>query len=64
MVDAISTTALNIKNSEVHTLAAELAHLRNVSVTQAVLDAVRNEMAKKKAHRRRKDLAQELIAIG
>ena len=56
--------ALNIKNPEVHALAAELAELRKVSVTQAVLEAVRNELSREKGRRRRQNLAEQLIAIG
>ena len=48
--------ALNIKNPEVHALAAELAELRKVSVTQAVLEAVRNELSREKGRRRRQNL--------
>jgi antitoxin VapB len=56
--------AINIKNQEVHALAAELARLRNVSLTQAVLDAVRRELAREKNAGRRKKLGDELLEIG
>lgn len=56
--------ALNIKNAEVHALAAELARLRRVSVTKAVLDAVRHELARERDRRRRSKLADQLIEIG
>jgi antitoxin VapB len=55
--------ALNIKNPEVHRLASELARLRAVSVTRAVLDAVQNELAREKG-RRNTALKDQLLAIG
>jgi antitoxin VapB len=56
--------SLNIKNPEAQALATELARLRNVSLTQAVLDAVREELAREKRLRRHSSLAEELVAIG
>jgi hypothetical protein len=56
--------ALNIKNPEVHAVAAELARLRKVSVTQAVLDAVRHELTREKDQRTRGRLGDQLIEIG
>ena len=44
--------SLNIKNEEAQALAVELAWLRKVSVTKAVLDAVRHELAREKQVRR------------
>lgn len=55
---------LNIKNPDVHTLATELARLRQVSVTKAVLDAVRNELAREQSQRRKEKLGAQLIEIG
>ena len=55
--------ALNIKNPEVHRLASELARLRDVSVTQAVLDAVQHELAREKG-RLNVALSDQLLAIG
>ena len=55
---------LNIKNPEVHTLASELARLRQVSVTQAVLDAVRNELDREQGQRRKDQIGRELMEIG
>jgi antitoxin VapB len=55
--------ALNIKNPEVHRLASELARLRDVSVTRAVLDAVQHELAREKS-RRSTALKDQLLAIG
>lgn len=56
--------SLNIKNREAHNLAAELARLRNVSLTRAVLDAVRNELLREQQQRRKLKLADQLIEIG
>ena len=55
---------LNIKDPEVHALAAELARLRRVSLTQAVHDAVRRELTRERDRRRRSRLADQLIEIG
>jgi antitoxin VapB len=56
--------ALNIKNVEVHALAAELAHLRNTTVTQAVLDAVKHDLARERDRSRKAKLAGQLLEIG
>lgn len=56
--------ALNIKNPQVHALATELAQLRKVSVTQAVLEAVRHELAHEKNRRRKTRLGEQLMEIG
>lgn len=40
MVDTMSGTALNIKNSRTHQLAKELADRRGTSLTKAVTDAL------------------------
>ena len=56
--------ALNIKNPEAHTLAAELARLRKVSVTKAVLDAIRHELTREQGRRRRSGLGKQLLEIG
>ncbi len=56
--------ALNIKNPEVHKLAAELARLRKVSVTEAVKDAVRHELKREKDRHKRTNIAHELVEIG
>jgi antitoxin VapB len=55
--------ALNIKNPEVHRLASELARLRQVSVTRAVLDAVQHELTREKG-RQKTALKDQLLAIG
>jgi antitoxin VapB len=56
--------ALNIKNPEAHKIATELARLRGVSASQAVLDAVRNDLEREKKLRREVVLASELVEIG
>lgn len=56
--------SLNIKNPEVHALATELARLRHVSVTQAVLDAIRNELSREQHQRNQGKLADQLLEIG
>ena len=56
--------ALNIKNAEVQALATELARLKKLSVTQAVLQAVRRELAFEKSRCRKVELADELLEIG
>ena len=56
--------SLNIKNEEAHRLASELAQLRGVSTTQAVLDAVRNDLDREKRRTSRQGLAQEILEIG
>jgi antitoxin VapB len=55
---------LNIKNSEVHTLAAELARLRKVSLTTAVLEAVRHELENERRRQRKDGVAKDLVEIG
>jgi antitoxin VapB len=54
---------MNIKSPEAHRLATELAQLRGISTTQAVLDAVRNDLEREKQLHRKKGLAAELMAI-
>ena len=56
--------SLNIKNPAVHRLASELARLRRVSLTRAVLEAVEHELEREKERRRTPALAQELLTIG
>jgi antitoxin VapB len=57
-------TSLNIKNPAVYRLASELARLRRVSLTRAVLEAVEHELAREKDSRRVPALAEELLTIG
>jgi antitoxin VapB len=55
--------SLNIKNSETHRLARELAELTGESVTQAVTVAVHERLERLRRHREG-GLAQYLLAIG
>ena len=41
--------SLNIKNEEAHKMAAELAEIRGVSMTAAVVEALRKELASRPA---------------
>ena len=56
--------SLNIKNSEAHELAAELAGLRGITVTRAVTEALRSELERERKRRNRTNLAAELLRIG
>ena len=56
--------ALNIKNSEAHRMAHELASLRGVSVTSAVTEAIREELVRQKRRKRGQPLSKELLQIG
>lgn len=57
---------LNIKNEETYKLAQELSHLTGENLTQAITRAVeeRLERLRSKARSDRKNLAEELLAIG
>ena len=55
--------SLNIKSTEAHRLARELAQLRGVSLTHAVTEALREKLDREK-HRREKPLSVELLEIG
>jgi antitoxin VapB len=54
---------LNIKNSETHRLATELARLTGETLTQAVTEALR-ERLERVSRQRQKATAVELLAIG
>ena len=56
--------ALNIKNSEAHRLAAELARMRGVSVTKAVTDALREQIDRQRRSLSRKGVGAQLMEIG
>jgi antitoxin VapB len=64
MVDNYSTMSLNIKNTEAHALATELAELRGVSVTKAVTDALKHELDRERGRSRRTGMARDLAEIG
>ncbi|MBI4902397.1 MAG: type II toxin-antitoxin system VapB family antitoxin [Acidobacteria bacterium] len=55
---------LNLKNPEVHRVASELARMRRVSITQAVLDAVRKDLERELQSQHSRSLAEELVEIG
>lgn len=56
--------ALNIRNPEAESLAAELARLTGESKTEAVTKAVRDRLERVKRTRQQRSLADELTAIG
>ncbi len=56
--------SLNIKSTEAHRLARELAELRGVSLTHAVTEALREKLDREKHRRRDKPLSAELLEIG
>ena len=56
--------SLNIKSTEAHRLARELAQLGSVSLTQAVTEALREKLDREKHRRREKPLSVELLEIG
>jgi antitoxin VapB len=56
--------ALNIKNEETHRLVVELAEVRGVSLTQAVTDAVRQDLERFRHQHSRQGLAEEILLIG
>ena len=56
--------SLNIKSTEAHRLARELAQLRGVSLTHAVTEALREKLDREKHRRREKPLSVELLEIG
>jgi hypothetical protein len=55
---------MNIKNSEAHELAVALARLREVTVTRAVTDALRNDLDRRRQRNSRNGLAADLLQIG
>jgi antitoxin VapB len=56
--------SLNIKSTEAHRLAQELAQLNGVSLTHAVTEALREKLDREKHRRRGKPLSAELLEIG
>jgi len=46
------SVSLNIKNPEVHEAASRLAQMNGVTITAAVLDALRAELSRQERHRR------------
>jgi antitoxin VapB len=55
--------SLNIKSTEAHELAAELARLTGESMTKAVTQAVRERLERERRRRGRDKLAAELREI-
>jgi antitoxin VapB len=56
--------SLNIKSTEAHRLARELAQLSGVSLTHAVTEALREKLDRERHRRRGKPLSAELLEIG
>ena len=56
--------SLNIKSTEAHRLARELAQLNGVSLTHAVTEALRETLDREQHRRRGKPLSAELLEIG
>jgi antitoxin VapB len=56
--------SLNIKSPEAHRMARELAQLRGVSLTYAVMEALREKLDREKHRGREKPLSVELLEIG
>jgi antitoxin VapB len=56
--------SLNIKSSEAHELAAELARLTGESMTRAVTEAIRERLEREKRRRDEDKLVEDLLEIG
>lgn len=56
--------ALNIKHPDADRLARELARRRGQSITDAVVETLRTELAKEQDRVRAPGMAEELLAIG
>jgi antitoxin VapB len=56
--------SLNIKDSEAHRLAGELARLTGESMTRAVTEAIRERLERERRRRGARSLSAELLAIG
>jgi antitoxin VapB len=56
--------AMNIKSTEAHQMAQELAQLRGTSITRAVTEALRESLDRERRRRREKSLSAELLEIG
>lgn len=56
--------ALSIKNDEADKLARELADLTGESLTEAVVLSLRERLARKRAQRDNRPLAERLMEIG
>jgi antitoxin VapB len=56
--------SLNIKNTEAHALATELARLTGESMAKAVSEAIRERLERERRRHGAQDLSAELLAIG
>ncbi len=56
--------ALNIKNEETCALVEELAQLTGVNMTEAITNAVREELKRAKQHKKKEGVAEKLMEIG
>jgi antitoxin VapB len=56
--------ALNIKNPETCELVQELAELNGESMTQAITNAVREELKRARQHKKKEGIAEKLMEIG
>lgn len=55
---------LNIKNDEAHQLATELSRMTGESLTAAVTNALREQLAREHRRRQTDQIAQRLLKIG
>jgi antitoxin VapB len=55
---------LNIKNDEAHRLATELAQITGESLTSAVTQALREQLARERRRRHIDDITKQLMKIG
>jgi antitoxin VapB len=55
--------SLNVKSTEAHKLAAELARLTGESMTKAVTEALRERLERKRRERDRERMVAEAMAI-
>lgn len=56
--------ALNIKNPETCELVEELAKLTGVNMTEAITNAVREQLKRTKQHKKKEGVAEKLMEIG
>lgn len=56
--------ALNIKNPQTCELIEELSKLTGVNMTEAVTDAVREQLKRKKQHKKKEGVAEKLMELG
>lgn len=56
--------SINIKDPETHKLAHELARETGQSMTRAVTDALRQQLAEVRRRKQRGNMSQDLLAIG